>query len=150
MTTMPHTLPLAQHYYGARREVLAAAGTQATPWYRLSRDDRAAALAEAAIIQEAVYRASAEHAALLAAIKARAERAVESAELRAAVGPQSDARLVDLFDGACATAVRTALEREQARPGHRKAVYNPMASYLRGNWHTGRGPDTGEPISPHG
>ncbi|WP_103529559.1 hypothetical protein [Streptomyces sp. SM12] len=59
--------------------------------------------------------------------------AVESAELRVAVGPQSDARLHELFDGPCATAVRTALEREQALPGQRSIIYNPM---------DGLGPDT--------
>lgn len=52
--------------------------------------------------------------------------AVESAELRVAVGPQSDARLHELFDGPCATVVRTALERNQARPGHRSITFNPM------------------------
>ncbi|MBK3523925.1 MULTISPECIES: hypothetical protein [Streptomyces] len=59
--------------------------------------------------------------------------AVESVELRVAVGPQSDARLHELFDGPCATAVRTALEREQAQPEHRSITYNPM---------DGLGPDT--------
>lgn len=59
--------------------------------------------------------------------------AIEASELRVAVGPQSDAHLADLFDGACATVVRTALERERAQPGHRKVVYNPME---------GLGPDT--------
>lgn len=52
--------------------------------------------------------------------------AVESAELRVAVGPQSDAHLHELFDGPCATVVRTALEREQAQPGNRSITYNPM------------------------
>ncbi|MFG3545786.1 hypothetical protein [Streptomyces clavifer] len=59
--------------------------------------------------------------------------AIESAELRIAVGPQSDAHLADLFDGPCATVIRTALEREQAKPGHRTVVYNAMEGF---------GPDT--------
>ncbi|MEU5242381.1 hypothetical protein ACH4UR_37400 [Streptomyces lydicus] len=50
--------------------------------------------------------------------------AVESAELRFAVGPQSDARLHDLFAGPSATVVRLALEQEQARPGQRAITYN--------------------------
>ncbi|WJV44540.1 hypothetical protein [Streptomyces flavofungini] len=62
---MPSTLPLARHYYEARREVLAAAGTQATPWYRITPDERAVAVAEAAIILEAVRRANDKPALLL-------------------------------------------------------------------------------------
>ncbi|WP_329103221.1 hypothetical protein [Streptomyces sp. NBC_01439] len=52
--------------------------------------------------------------------------AVEAAELRVAVGPHSDARLYELFAEPCATVVRTALEREQARPGRRSITYSPM------------------------
>ncbi|MGP3749987.1 hypothetical protein [Streptomyces sp. IBSNAI001] len=59
--------------------------------------------------------------------------AVESTELRIAVGPQSDARLHQLFAEPCATVVRTALEQEEAQPGHRSISYNPM---------DGLGPDT--------
>ncbi|MFG2864674.1 hypothetical protein [Streptomyces sioyaensis] len=62
---MPGTMPLARHYYETRREVLAAAGTQVTPWYRLTSDERAVAVAEAAIILEAVRRANDERTALL-------------------------------------------------------------------------------------
>ncbi|MFF7415705.1 hypothetical protein [Streptomyces lydicus] len=51
---------------------------------------------------------------------------VESAELRVAVGSQSDARLHELFDGACATVVRAALDRKQAQPGQREIKYTPM------------------------
>lgn len=71
MTTMPSSLSLARHYYEARREVLAAAGTRITPWYRLNADERAVAVAEAAIIQEAIRRANEEHATLLDGITAR-------------------------------------------------------------------------------
>ncbi|MEU8911748.1 hypothetical protein [Streptomyces nigrescens] len=71
MTIMPSHLSLARHYYEARREVLSAAGTQATPWYRLNADERAVAVAEAAIIQEAIRRASEESAMLLDGITAR-------------------------------------------------------------------------------
>ncbi|MFI6686644.1 hypothetical protein [Streptomyces sp. NPDC050485] len=71
MTTMPNPLSLARHYYEARREVLAAAGAQATPWYRLNADERAVAIAESTIIQEAIRRANEEHTALLDAIAAR-------------------------------------------------------------------------------
>lgn len=71
MTIMPSHLSLARHYYEARREVLAAAGTQATPWYRLNADERVVAVAEAAIIQEAIRRASEESAMLLDGITAR-------------------------------------------------------------------------------
>ncbi|MER0484602.1 hypothetical protein ABR737_40825 [Streptomyces sp. Edi2] len=56
---------------------------------------------------------------------------IESAELRIAVGPQSDARLDQLFDDTCATVVRTALEQEQAQPGDRQVVYNPIARLSR-------------------
>ncbi|AOT57754.1 MULTISPECIES: ATP-binding protein [Streptomyces] len=66
--------------------------------------------------------------------------AVESAELRIAVGPQSDTRLHELFEEPCATVVRTALEREQAWPGHRSITYNPM---------DGLGPDTVLLIEDH-
>jgi hypothetical protein len=66
--------------------------------------------------------------------------AIESAELRVAVGPQSDARLADLFDGPCATVVRAALEQEQAQPGNRKVVYNLMEDL---------GPDTALFIEDH-
>ncbi|MGC5042445.1 hypothetical protein ACLQ16_03910 [Streptomyces albidoflavus] len=65
MTTMPGTLPLARHYYETRREVLAAAGTHITPWYRLTPDERSVAVAEAAIILEAVRRVNDERTALL-------------------------------------------------------------------------------------
>ncbi len=54
--------------------------------------------------------------------------AIESVELHVAVGPQSDARLADLFDGPCPTVVRTALEREQAQP-RGKVVNNAMESF---------------------
>ncbi len=59
--------------------------------------------------------------------------AVEAAELRIAVGPQSDGRLFQIFGGECATVVRTALEQQGARPGGRSIVYNPMNDF---------GPDT--------
>ncbi|NEW75448.1 MULTISPECIES: hypothetical protein [Streptomyces] len=62
---MPSPLPLARHYYEIRREVLAACGTQITPWYRLTADERAVAVTEAEIVLEAVRRANEEHAALL-------------------------------------------------------------------------------------
>ncbi|MCZ1014421.1 hypothetical protein [Streptomyces noursei] len=65
MTTMPGLLPLARHYYETRREVLAAAGAQTTPWYRLTADELGVAVAEARIILEAVRRANEEHAVLL-------------------------------------------------------------------------------------
>ncbi|MFG2141890.1 hypothetical protein [Streptomyces sp. NPDC048650] len=68
---MPSALSLARHYYEARREVLAAGGHEATPWYRLSADERAVAIAEAAIIVEAVRRANEEHQALLCALDNR-------------------------------------------------------------------------------
>ncbi|MFD7447201.1 hypothetical protein, partial [Streptomyces sp. NPDC059909] len=50
--------------------------------------------------------------------------AIESAELRVTVGPQSDARLADLFDGP-RDGGPYALGRDHARPGHRKVVYGP-------------------------
>ncbi|MGW2109396.1 hypothetical protein [Streptomyces sp. NPDC001948] len=65
--------------------------------------------------------------------------AIESAEVCVAVGPQSDARLHELFDGLCATVVRTALEpeqeqeQEQEQLGHRPVIYTLMANL---------GPDT--------
>ncbi|WP_031102385.1 hypothetical protein [Streptomyces sp. NRRL S-146] len=68
MTTMPGLLPLARHYYETRREVLAAAGVQTTPWYRLAADELGVAVAEAQIILEAVRRANEEHAVLLGGI----------------------------------------------------------------------------------
>ncbi|MFD7334890.1 hypothetical protein ACFV98_02655 [Streptomyces violascens] len=68
MTTMPH-------YYEARRAILAAAGTQATPWYRLNADERAVAIAEAAITQEAIHRANEENTERLDAIAARLDPA---------------------------------------------------------------------------
>lgn len=67
MTTMPGLLPLARHYYETRRELLVAAGTESTPWYRLSADELAVAVAEARIILEAVRRANDEHHVLLGA-----------------------------------------------------------------------------------
>ena len=68
MTTMPSLLPLARHYYETRREVLAAAGVQTTPWYQLTADELGVAVAEARIILEAVGRANEEHAVLLGCI----------------------------------------------------------------------------------
>ncbi|MFJ9618822.1 hypothetical protein [Streptomyces noursei] len=65
MTTTPSLLPLARHYRETRREVLAACGTAATPWYRLTPDERAVAVDEAEIVLEAVHRANAEHTVLL-------------------------------------------------------------------------------------
>lgn len=65
MTIMPGSLPLARHYYETRREVLAACGTQITPWYQLTADERGVAVAEAAIIVEAVRRANEEQTMLL-------------------------------------------------------------------------------------
>ncbi|MEV8388875.1 MULTISPECIES: hypothetical protein [unclassified Streptomyces] len=67
MTTMPGSLPLARHYYETRREVLATFGTQMTPWYRLTAEERDVAVAEAAISVEAVRRANEERASLQAA-----------------------------------------------------------------------------------
>ncbi|RLU86214.1 hypothetical protein CTZ27_24870 [Streptomyces griseocarneus] len=61
---MPRLTPLARHYHETRREFLAACGTQITPWYRLTSDERSVSVAEAAIILEAVRRASEEHDAL--------------------------------------------------------------------------------------
>ncbi|MFE0058767.1 hypothetical protein [Streptomyces sp. NPDC059003] len=66
-----NTLSLARHYYEIRREVLAVAGTQVTPWFQLTRDERDVAVAEAAIILEAVRRANEEHAVLLDAVTSR-------------------------------------------------------------------------------
>lgn len=68
MTTMPGLLPLARHYYETRREVLAAAGAEPTPWYRLTADELGVAVAEAQIIIEAVSRANEEQSVLLDAI----------------------------------------------------------------------------------
>ncbi|WP_370418967.1 hypothetical protein AB8O64_10955 [Streptomyces sp. QH1-20] len=68
MTTMPRPIPLARHYHETRREFLATCGTQITPWYRLTSDERSVAVAEATIILEAVRRANEEHAALLPVI----------------------------------------------------------------------------------
>ncbi|MBT2396273.1 hypothetical protein [Streptomyces sp. ISL-100] len=68
MTTMPGLLPLARHYYETRREALAAAGAETTPWYRLKADELGVAVAEARIILEAVRRANDEHAVLLGGI----------------------------------------------------------------------------------
>lgn len=65
VTTMPGTLPFARHYYETRREVLAAVGTHITPWHRFAPDERAVAVAEAAIVLEAVRRANEERTALL-------------------------------------------------------------------------------------
>ncbi|MFI1012612.1 hypothetical protein [Streptomyces sp. NPDC020965] len=65
MTTMPGLLPLARHYYEARREVLLAGGRQATPWYLLSSDEHAVAIAEAKIVVEAIRRVDEERAVLL-------------------------------------------------------------------------------------
>ncbi|MDI3409276.1 hypothetical protein [Streptomyces cavernicola] len=65
MTTMPGLLPLARHYYETRREVLAAAGAQTTPWYRLNPDELGVAVAETQIIIEALRRANKEQAVLL-------------------------------------------------------------------------------------
>ncbi|MFJ9416676.1 hypothetical protein ACIRPT_21140 [Streptomyces sp. NPDC101227] len=62
---MPGTLPLARHYYETRREVLAAAGTHIAPWYRLTPDERSVAVAEAAIILEAIRRTNDERNTLL-------------------------------------------------------------------------------------
>ncbi|MFE2157060.1 hypothetical protein ACFW9M_04515 [Streptomyces lydicus] len=71
MKTMPNSLSLARHYYEARREVLTAAGMQITPWYRLTQDERAVTVTEAAIIQEALRRAIEERATLLDGVTAR-------------------------------------------------------------------------------
>lgn len=68
MTTMPGLLPLARHYYETRRELLTAASTPATPWYRLSADELGVAVAEARIILEAVRRANDEQHVLMGAI----------------------------------------------------------------------------------
>ncbi|MFK0294308.1 hypothetical protein ACIQU6_28080 [Streptomyces sp. NPDC090442] len=54
---MPSPLPLARHYYETRREILASCGATATPWFRLTPDERAVAVAEAEIILEALRRA---------------------------------------------------------------------------------------------
>ena len=51
--------------------------------------------------------------------------AVVDAELRIAVGPQSDARLEQIFNDAHAVVARAALEKEGARPGDREIVYSP-------------------------
>ncbi|MFJ2745239.1 hypothetical protein ACIO3O_36905 [Streptomyces sp. NPDC087440] len=57
MTTMPPLQVLARHYYETRRLVLEEAGTEVTPWYRLSEEERNVARVEAQIIQEAWRRA---------------------------------------------------------------------------------------------
>ncbi|MEU1310992.1 hypothetical protein ABZ419_19180 [Streptomyces cinnamoneus] len=77
MTTMPDTVPLARHYYETRREVLAAGGAQLTPWYQLAPEERAVAVTEAVIIQEAVRRANEEHAVLMAVLTGRLPAAGE-------------------------------------------------------------------------
>lgn len=66
--------------------------------------------------------------------------AMEAAELCIAVGPQSDARIHELFDGVCAMVVRAALEKEHAQPGERAIVYNPTEGF---------GPDTVLLIEDH-
>lgn len=71
MKNMPSSMSLARHYYETRREVLAAGGTEVAPWYRLTADERAVAVAEAAIIREAIRRVHEEHAVLLEGIAAR-------------------------------------------------------------------------------
>ncbi|MGI5337718.1 hypothetical protein ACQEVS_10115 [Streptomyces sp. CA-181903] len=74
---MPDTVPLARHYYETRREVLAAGGAQLTPWYRLAPEERAVAVTEAVIIQEAVRRATEEHAVLVTVLGNRLPTADE-------------------------------------------------------------------------
>ncbi|MEU9699513.1 hypothetical protein [Streptomyces sp. NPDC047981] len=60
MTTSMPPLTLARHYYEARREVLGAAGLRTKPWFRLTDDERAVAVAEASLITEALHRAEKE------------------------------------------------------------------------------------------
>ncbi|MFD3514861.1 hypothetical protein [Streptomyces sp. NPDC058657] len=62
---MPPVVALARHFYETRREILVEGGTEATPWYRLTEDSRAIAVAEAHIVLEAVRRANDEQKALL-------------------------------------------------------------------------------------
>uniref|UniRef100_UPI0011808B6E hypothetical protein n=1 Tax=Streptomyces sp. NRRL B-24572 TaxID=1962156 RepID=UPI0011808B6E len=60
---MTNTLPplaLARHFYETRREVLGTAGLRTKPWFRLTDDERAAAVAEASLITEALRRAETE------------------------------------------------------------------------------------------
>ncbi|MGW1275542.1 hypothetical protein ACWD4V_01105 [Streptomyces tsukubensis] len=71
MTNLSESLPLARHFYEVRREVLAACGTRITPWYRLSQDERAAAVAEGVMMLEALRRAREEHDFLTAAVTDR-------------------------------------------------------------------------------
>lgn len=61
----PPFLPnLARHFHEARRELLALAGIQVAPWYRLTSDERQVAETEAEILREALRRATAEQRAV--------------------------------------------------------------------------------------
>ncbi|MFJ4988803.1 hypothetical protein ACIP9H_34005 [Streptomyces sp. NPDC088732] len=62
-TNMPSLPALSRNFYEARREVLAAAGVTATPWYQLSAEERQVVDAETRIIIEALRRTQVEQEA---------------------------------------------------------------------------------------